>query len=59
MHPDLFDNFVSTPLLTYHWSNILYIKCKYDVDITTTNIQQCIKCIYDTGQENAHILFNL
>ncbi len=37
-------------------SNILYIKWKYDVDITTNNIQQCIKCIYDTGQEHAQIL---
>ncbi len=27
-----------------------------DVDITTINIQQCIKCVYDTGQENAQIL---
>ncbi len=35
---------------------ILYIKWKYDVDITTSNIQQCIKCVYDTGQENAQIL---
>ncbi len=35
---------------------ILYIKCKYDIDITTTNIQQYIKCVYDTGQENAQIL---
>ncbi len=42
--------------MSYLRSNILYIKWKYDVDITTTNIQQCIKCIYDTGQENAQIL---
>ncbi len=37
-------------------SNILYIKWKYDADITTTNIQQCIKCVYDTGHGNAQIL---
>ncbi len=42
--------------MSYLRSNILYIKWKYDVDITTTNIQQCIKCVYDTCQENAHIL---
>ncbi len=42
--------------MSYLRSNILYIKWKYDVDITTTNIQQCIKCVYDTGQENAQIL---
>ncbi len=38
--------------ISYLRSNILYIKWKYDVDITTINIQQCIKCVYDTGQEN-------
>ncbi len=32
------------------------MKWKFDVDITTTNIQQCIKCVYDNGQENAQIL---
>ncbi len=33
---------------------IYYILAKWKyVDITTTNIQQCIKCVYDTGQENA------
>ena len=42
--------------MSYLRSNVLYIKWKYDVDITTTNIQQCIKCVYDTGQENAQIL---
>ncbi len=42
--------------MSYLTSDILYIKWKYDVDITTPNIQQCIKCVYDTGQENAHIL---
>ncbi len=42
--------------MSYLRSNILYIKWQYDVDITTTHIQQCIKCVYDTGQENAHIL---
>ncbi len=42
--------------MSYLTSNILYIKRKYDVDITTTNIQQCIKCVIDTGQENAQIL---
>ncbi len=37
--------------------NVWYcIYNKYDVDITTTNIQQCMKCVYDTGQENAQIL---
>ncbi len=39
----------------YLRTNILYIKWKYDVDITTTNIQQCMKCVYDTGQENEQI----
>ncbi len=39
--------------MSYLMSNILYIKGKYDVDITTTNIQQCIKSIYDAGQENS------
>ncbi len=29
--------------MSYLSSNILYIKQKYDVDITTTNIQLCIK----------------
>ncbi len=42
--------------MSYLRSNILYIKLKYDVNITTTNIQQCIKCVYDTSQENAQIL---
>ncbi len=28
--------------MRYLRRNILYIKWKYDVDITTTNIQQCI-----------------
>ncbi len=42
--------------MSYLMSNILYIKWKYDVDIITTNIQQCIKCVYDTGQDNAQIL---
>ncbi len=42
--------------MSYLRCNILYIKWKYDVDITTTNIQQCIKCVCDTGQENAQIL---
>ncbi len=42
--------------MSYLRSNILYIEWKYEVDITTTNIQQCIKCVYDTGQENAQIL---
>ncbi len=28
-------------------------------DITATNIQQCIKCVYDTGHENAQILSNV
>ncbi len=42
--------------MSYLTSDILYIKWKYDVDITTTNIQQFIKCVYDTGQENAQIL---
>ncbi len=42
--------------MSYLRSNILYVKWKYDVDITTTNIQQCTKCVYDTGQENAQIL---
>ncbi len=42
--------------MSYLRSNILYIKWKYDVDITTTNIQQSIKCVYGTGQENAQIL---
>ncbi len=37
-------------------SNILYIKWKYDLDSTNTNIRQCIKCVYDTGQENAQII---
>ncbi len=32
--------------MSYLRSNILYIKWKYDVDITTSNIQQCIKCVY-------------
>ena len=32
--------------MSYLRSNVLYIKWKYDVDITTTNIQQCIKCVY-------------
>ncbi len=35
---------------------MLYIKWKYDIDITTTQIQLFIKCVYDTGQENAQIL---
>ncbi len=35
--------------MSYLRSNILCIKWKYDVDITTTNIQRCIKCVYDTG----------
>ncbi len=43
-------------IMGYLRSNILYMKWKYNVDITTTNIQQCIKCVYDTGQDNAHIL---
>ncbi len=42
--------------MSYLRSNISYIKWKYDDDITTTNIQQCIKCVYDTAQENAQIL---
>ncbi len=42
--------------MSYLRSNILYIKWKYDVDITTTNIQQSIKMVYDTGQENSQIL---
>ncbi len=42
--------------MSYLRSNILYIKWKYDVDISTTNIEQCIKCVYDTGEENAQIL---
>ncbi len=42
--------------MNYLRSNILFIKWKYDVDITTTNIQQYIKYVYDTVQENAHIL---
>ncbi len=42
--------------MSYLGSNILYIKWKYDVDITTTNIQQCITCVCGTGQENAQIL---
>ncbi len=42
--------------MSYLRSNILYIKWKYDVDITITNIQQCIKCVYGTGQENAQKL---
>ncbi len=42
--------------MSYLRSNILYIKWKYDVDIITTNIQQYIKCVYDTGHENAQIL---
>ncbi len=33
--------------MSYLRSNILYIKWKYDVDITATNIQQCVKCVYD------------
>ncbi len=42
--------------MNYLRSNILYIKWKYDVYMTITNIQQCIKCAYDIGQENAQIL---
>ncbi len=42
---------------SYLRSNILYIKWKDDVDIRTTNIQQCIKCIFDTDHENAQILW--
>ncbi len=42
--------------MSYLRSYIVYIKWKYDVHITTTNIQQCIKCVCDTGQENAQIL---
>ncbi len=42
--------------MIYPRSIMLYINWKYDVDITTTNIQKCIKCVYDTGQENAQIL---
>ncbi len=42
--------------MSYLRSNILYIKWKYDVNITTTNIQQHIKCEIDTGQANAQIL---
>ncbi len=42
--------------MSYLRTNILYVKWKYDVDITTTNIQQCIKCVYHTDQENAQIL---
>ncbi len=41
--------------MSYLRSNILYIKWKYDADITTTDIRQCIKCVYGTGQENAQI----
>ncbi len=37
--------------MCYLRSNILYIKWKYDVDITITNTQQCIKFVYDTGQD--------
>ncbi len=36
--------------MSYLRSNILH------VDITTTNIQQCIKCVYENGQENVQIL---
>ncbi len=32
------------------------MKWKYDVDITNTNIQQCIKSVYYACQENAQIL---
>ncbi len=42
--------------MSYLRSKILYIKWKYDVDITTTIIQQCIRCVYDTGQEYSQIL---
>ncbi len=42
--------------MSYLMRNILYIKWKYDVDITTNNIQQCIKYVYGTGQDNAQIL---
>ncbi len=42
--------------MSYVRSNILYIKRKYDFDITTTIIQQCIKCVYETGHENADIV---
>ncbi len=43
-------------IMSYLRSNISYIKWKYDVDITTINIQQCIKCVYDTDQEHTQIL---
>ncbi len=42
--------------MSYLSGNISYIKWKYYVDITTINIQQCIKCKYDTDQENPQIL---
>ncbi len=42
--------------MNYLRSNILYIKWQYDVDITTTDIQQYIKCVYDTNPKNAHIV---
>ncbi len=41
--------------MSYLRSNILYIKWKFDVDIITINFEQCIKCLYDTGQENTQL----
>ncbi len=42
--------------VSYLRSNILYIKWKYDVDIKTTNIQQCIKCVYDNSRKCTDIV---